>query len=119
MIKKTTIINKNNKSYMSSYEWNYRVLDIIDYLENSSIENIDKWYNFKNYCVDNKLNWRVMKKMIEYSVNHYFESEEELMNFEYFKPLSEETNLERIKRKKENIELTYSNFQKEITDINF
>lgn len=95
MIKSGTEKNPASaRSYMGSYEWNYRVLDIVDYIESNEKYVEDKWLRLKNYCSNNNLNWKVIRKMIEYTVNHYFESEEELMNFEYFKRLTKESNVE-------------------------
>jgi len=90
--------NKTNKkitrAYMNSYEWNYRVLDIVDYLEtrfaeieSSNNPGSDPWKNFKDYCSQHDFNWRVIRKMIEFSINTPFESEMELANHESFKSL--------------------------------
>jgi hypothetical protein len=90
-------INTNKKSqraYMNSYEWNYLVLDIVDYLEQRLAQikaganpDVDLWKNFKDYCSEHNLNWRVIRKMIEFSINTPFESERELANHESFKAL--------------------------------
>jgi len=95
MLKKN--INPNKKSprtYMNSYEWNYMVLDIVDYLETRFAEiesgdspDTDPWKNFQDYCSQQNLNWRVIRKMIEFSINTPFESERELANYESFKAL--------------------------------
>jgi hypothetical protein len=102
MLKKENINNAKNvktnkkspRAYMSSYEWNYLVLDIVDYLEQrlAKIESgdnpdTDLWKNFKDYCSEHNLNWRVTIKMIEFSINTPFESERELANHESFKAL--------------------------------
>ena len=83
---------------MSSYAWNYMVLEIVDYLENNlSItkeDNCDKWINFKKYCSENNLNWRVIKKMIEFSVAEVFESEADLANYREFKALEKDISTE-------------------------
>ena len=85
---------KNPRAYMSSYDWNYRVLEIVDYLENrlTQIEfgdspDNDPWKNFQNYCSQHDLNWRVIRKMIEFSINTPFESERELASHESFRAL--------------------------------
>lgn len=97
--KNTNPNKKSTRTYMNSYEWNYMVLDIVDYLENklTQIESSDNpdtdlWTNFKDYCSHHNLNWRVTKKMIEFSINIPFESERELANHELFKPLEKIKN---------------------------
>lgn len=82
--------NPNNKAYMNSYDWNYMVLDLVDYIEerlSSKINGDDEWKYFKDYCSLKYLNWRVIKKMIEYSVVQVFNSEADLIKCETFKPL--------------------------------
>ena len=82
--------NPNNKAYMNSYEWNYMVLELVDYIEEKLSfqgENDDDWKYFKEYCSLKYLNWRVIKKMIEYSVVQVFTSEAELTSYEGFKSL--------------------------------
>jgi hypothetical protein len=85
---------KSTRTYMYSYEWNYMVLEIVDYLEtrfaeieSSDSPNIDPWKIFKDYCSQNDLNWRVIRKMIEFFINTPFESERELASHESFKAL--------------------------------
>lgn len=85
---------KRQRAYMNSYEWNYLVLEIVDYLENRLVQiesgdspDTDSWKNFKDYCSEHNLNWRVIRKMIEFSINTPFESERELANHELFKAL--------------------------------
>jgi hypothetical protein len=105
--KKTEIVESkntrktNNRAYMSSYDWNYMVLEIVDYLENklstTKEDNSDKWINFKKYCSENNLNWRVIKKMIEFSVVEVFDSETDLANFGEFKALEKEMPTEPAK----------------------
>jgi len=95
MLKKNTSTNKKSpRTYMYSYEWNYMVLDIVDYLENrptqiesSNNPDTDSWNNFKDYCSQHDKNWRVIRKMIEFSINTPFESERELASHESFKSL--------------------------------
>lgn len=80
----------NSRSYMNSYEWNYMVLDIVDYIEinlSSKKDSDDRWKLFQEYCAKNNLNWRVIKKMVEFTVAETFKSEEELIKCEDFKPL--------------------------------
>ncbi len=79
-----------SRAYMSSYEWTYRVLDIVDYVEYglpSKKENDSRWKLLKEYCAQYDLNWMVIKKMIEYTVAEDFDSEAELIECEDFKPL--------------------------------
>lgn len=88
--------NPNNKAYMNSYEWNYMVLELVDYIEenlSSKTEGDDNWKYFKEYCLLKYLNWRVIKKMIEYSVVQVFTSEADLTNYEGFKSLELKTEL--------------------------
>ena len=88
--------NPNNKAYMNSYEWNYMVLELVDYIEEKLSlqgENDDDWKYFKEYCSLKYLNWRVIKKMIEYSVVQVFTSEAELTSYEGFKPLELKTEI--------------------------
>jgi len=87
--------NPNNKAYMNSYEWNYMVLDLVDYIEehlSSKTESDDDWKYFKEYCSLKYLNWRVIKKMIEYSVVQVFTSEADLTSYEGFKSLEISTD---------------------------
>ncbi|OQC14398.1 MAG: hypothetical protein BWX72_01359 [Firmicutes bacterium ADurb.Bin080] len=80
----------NNRTYMRSYEWNYLVLDIVDYIESnlySKKEGDDGWKLFQEYCAKHDLNWKVIKKMIEYSVVEVFNTEEELIKYDEFQPL--------------------------------
>ena len=75
---------------MNSYEWNYMVLELVDYIEEKLSfqgENDDDWKYFKEYCSLKYLNWRVIKKMIEYFVVQVFTSEAELTSYEGFKSL--------------------------------
>jgi len=79
-----------SRAYMSSYEWTYRVLDIVDYVEYglpSKKENDSRWKLLKEYCAQYDLNWMVIKKMIEYTVAEDFDSEADLIECEDFKPL--------------------------------
>jgi len=79
-----------SRAYMSSYEWTYRVLDIVDYIENglpSKREKDNRWSLLQEYCAQYDLNWMVIKKMIEYTVAECFDSEVELIKCEDFKPL--------------------------------
>jgi hypothetical protein len=87
-------IKPNNKAYMSSYDWNYLVLEIVDYIENNlsgQQDGEDSWKNFQSFCSLKYLNWRVIKKMIEYSLNQAFINEWDLIGHEAFKPLEIET----------------------------
>jgi hypothetical protein len=95
MLKKNTSPNKKStRAYMSSYEWNYLVLDIVDHLEQRLAKiksgdnpDTDSWKNFQDYCSEHNLNWRVIIKMIEFSINTPFESERELASHESFRAL--------------------------------
>ena len=86
---------KRTRVYMNSYEWNYMVLEIVDYLESRFAAEIeygddhlsDPWKHFRDYCLQHDLNWRVIRKMIEFSINAPFESEMEMANHESFKSL--------------------------------
>jgi len=78
------------RAYMSSYEWTYTVLDLVDFIEinlSSKKEGDDGWKLFQKYCAKNSLNWRVIQKMIEFTVAETFDSEEELIKCEDFKAL--------------------------------
>jgi hypothetical protein len=93
-VKNTDTNKKSPRTYMYSYEWNYMVLEIVDYLETRFTEieswnnpDADLWKNFKDYCSQHDLNWRVIRKMIEFSINTPFESERALANHESFKAL--------------------------------
>lgn len=93
-VKNTSPNKKSPRVYMNSYEWNYMVLEIVDYLEMRFAEiesgngsDTDPWKNFKDYCSKHDLNWRVIRKMIEFSINTPFESERELASHESFKAL--------------------------------
>ena len=82
--------NPYSRAYMNSYEWNYMVLELVDYIEeklSSQGENDDNWKYFKEYCSLKYLNWRVIKKMIEYTVVQVFTSEADLTSYEGFKSL--------------------------------
>ena len=86
----TKIIKPYSRAYMSSYEWTYRVLDLVDYIEcnlSSKKDDDDDWKLFREYCEKNNLNWTPIKKMISYTVGEPFNSEEELIQCEDFKPL--------------------------------
>ena len=88
--------NPNNKAYMNSYEWNYMVLELVDYIEehlSSETDRDDNWKYFKEYCLLKYLNWRVIKKMIEYSVVQVFASEADLTSYEGFKSLELKTEI--------------------------
>jgi len=56
-------------------------------IESGDSPDNDPWNNFKDYCSQHDLNWRVIRKMIEFSINTPFESERELANHESFKSL--------------------------------
>jgi hypothetical protein len=87
--------NPYSRAYMNSYEWNYMVLELVDYIEeklSSQGENDDNWKYFKEYCSLKYLNWRVIKKMIEYSVVQVFTSEADLTSYEGFKSLEISTD---------------------------
>ena len=82
--------NPYSRAYMNSYEWNYMVLELVDYIEeklSSETDRGDNWKYFKEYCSLKYLNWRVIKKMIEYTVVQVFTSESELTSYEGFKSL--------------------------------
>lgn len=88
--------NPYSRAYMNSYEWNYMVLELVDYIEeklSSQGENDDNWKYFKEYCSLKYLNWRVIKKMIEYTVVQVFTSEADLTSYEGFKPLELKTEI--------------------------
>lgn len=88
-------INPNNKAYMNSYDWNYMVLEIVDHIEerlSSETDRDDNWKYFKEYCSLKYLNWRVIKKMIEFSVVQVFTSEADLISYEGFKSLEISTD---------------------------
>lgn len=79
-----------SRAYMSSYDWTYTVLELVDFIEsNLSLkkEGDDDWKLFQDYCTKNNLNWRVIKKMIGFTIVEKFNSEEELIKYEDFKPL--------------------------------
>lgn len=79
-----------SRAYMSSYDWTYTVLELVDFIEsNLSLkkEGDDDWKLFQDYCTKNNLNWRVIKKMICFTVVEKFNSEEELIKYEDFQPL--------------------------------
>lgn len=79
-----------SRAYMSSYDWTYTVLELVDFIEsNLSLkkENDDDWKLLQDYCTKNNLNWRVIKKMIGFTVLEKFNSEEELIKCEDFQPL--------------------------------
>jgi hypothetical protein len=95
---KTKKVRNYYRAYMSSYEWNFMVLEIVDYLEETLfdengnvIESIssDPWFNFKTYCQSQHLNWKVLKKMIGHSVTTHFKSEMDLARHEAFKAIEE------------------------------
>ena len=88
--------NPYSRAYMNSYEWNYMVLELVDYIEeklSSQGENDDNWKYFKEYCSLKYLNWKVIKKMIEYTVVQVFTSESELTSYEGFKPIELKTEI--------------------------
>lgn len=103
-------MKQNSRAYMSSYEWNYMTLDIVDYIEinlSSKKDGDDGWKLFREYCESKNFNWRVIKKMMEFTVVKVFDSEEELIKCEDFKPLElrqdiigEEKSSEVIENKK-------------------
>jgi hypothetical protein len=93
-VKNTNPNKKSPRAYMNSYEWNYMVLDIVDYLETRFAEiescdnpDTDPWKNFQDYCSQHDLNWKVIRKMIEFSINTPFESEREMASHESFRAL--------------------------------
>jgi len=108
--------NPNNKAYMNSYDWNYMVLDLVDYIEerlSSKKNGDDEWEYFKDYCSLKNLNWRVIKKMIEYSVVQVFNSEADLIKCETFKPLD-------LKNDSDNeMKTTVSAPKKNVAEFNF
>jgi len=72
------------------------VLELVDYVEeklSSETDRDDNWKYFKEYCSLKYLNWRVIKKMIEYTVVQVFTSESELTSYEGFKPLELKTEI--------------------------
>lgn len=82
--------NPYSRAYMNSYEWNYMVLELVDYIEeNLSQEEKgdDSWKNFKMFCSLRSLNWRVIRKMIEYTIALALNSEADLIGHEAFRPL--------------------------------
>ncbi|MGO9137278.1 MAG: hypothetical protein ACLP9S_04755 [Syntrophales bacterium] len=86
--------NKYYRAFMDTYEWNYTVLGLVDYLEEKLFDDrvveptdTDLWLNFRAFCESRQLNWRVIRKMIEYFVNTPFESEMDLAKHEAFKPI--------------------------------
>ncbi len=86
----------NSRAYMNSYEWNYMVLELVDYIEenlSSKTESDDNWKYFKAFCSLKCLNWRVIKKMIEYSVVQSFQSEADIIQHEAFKSLELKTEI--------------------------
>jgi len=86
----------NSRAYMSSYEWNYMTLELVDYIENnlsSKKEGDDSWKLFKEYCEEKKLNWRVIKKMLEFTVVKVFFTEENILKCEEFLPLESRLNI--------------------------
>lgn len=88
--------NPYSRAYMNSYEWNYMVLELVDYVEeklSSETDRDDNWKYFKEYCSLKYLNWRVIKKMIEYTVVQVFTSESELTSYEGFKPIELKTEI--------------------------
>ena len=99
------------KAYMNSFEFNYTVLDIVDYVERrltpvqqgegivvytekDPANNSDPWINFKDYCKEKNLNWRVIRKMIEYYADRPFESEVELVNDNAFRSVKEKNAIQ-------------------------
>jgi len=107
-------IKPYSRAYMSSYDWTYTVLDIVDFIEinlSSKKEGDDGWKLFQDYCVKNNLNWRVIRKMIGFTVAEKFNSEEELIQCEDFKPL--ELRQDRIIEDTNNKEEKVFNFSEE------
>jgi len=103
--------NEHMKAYMNSFEFNYTVLDIVDYVERrltpvqqgegivvytekDPANNSDPWINFKDYCKEKNLNWRVIRKMIEYYADRPFESEVELVNDNAFRSVKEKNAIQ-------------------------
>ena len=89
--------NQCNKAYMSSYDWNYMVLDLVDYIESNLSSaaisrggSVDEWKYSKEFCLEKGLNWRAIKKMIEFTVCQVFDCEADLANYEEFKALTKE-----------------------------
>ena len=75
---------------MNSYEWNYMVLELVDYIEENSSQGEaanDSWKYFKMFCSLKGLNWRVTRKMIEYTIGQPFNSETDLAENEAFRRL--------------------------------
>jgi hypothetical protein len=86
--------NKYYCGYMDTFEWQYMVLEIVDYLEEALFDDrvvepadTDPWLNFRVYCESRHLNWRVIRKMLEYFANAPFESEMDLAKHAAFKPI--------------------------------
>lgn len=103
--------NQHMKAYMNSFEFNYRVLDLVDYVESKLTpvqqekgivvyeekdpdNSDDPWANFKDYCKEKNLNWKVIKKMIEYYVDTSFKSEVELVHNNAFKSVKEKNAIQ-------------------------
>jgi hypothetical protein len=87
---------RNEKDYMSSFQWNYLVLELVDFIEiklkdaTATTEQRGKnhkWRYFMEFCAERGLNRRVIKKMIEFSVSQAFDCEADLANHEKFRSL--------------------------------
>ncbi len=114
--KKTSKVNPTNKAYMNSYDWNYLVLEAVDYVEqnfSSPAESSDSWKHFKGFCSLRGLNWRVIKKMVEYSIAQSLNSEADLIGHEAFRPFElktdkiDETTTMNVLTKKEPLEISF------------
>ena len=87
---------RNDKDYMNSYHWNYITLELVDYIE-TKLKSVtdtttkdgskDDWRYFKEFCKDRGLNWRVIRKMMEFAVGQAFNSEEDMTKHEAFRSL--------------------------------
>jgi len=110
-----------SRAYMSSYDWTYTVLEIVDFIEsNLSLkkEGDDDWKLFQDYCTKNNLNWRVIKKMIGFTIVEKFNSEEELIKYEDFKPLELRKDEINVDKKTEKGINPFENFESREEDNN-
>lgn len=110
-----------SRAYMSSYDWTYTVLELVDFIEsNLSLkkEGDDDWKLFQDYCTKNNLNWRVIKKMIGFTIVEKFNSEEELIKYEDFKPLELRKDEINVDKKTEKGINPFENFESREEDNN-
>jgi len=112
--KKTSKVNPTNRAYMGSYDWNYLVLEAVDYIEqnfSSPTDSSDSWKHFEIFCSLRGLNWRVIKKMIEYTIAQPLNSEADLIRHEAVRPLELKTdNIDEtmnVLTKKEPLEISF------------